>query len=151
MRRSKIVICNCTKWRTSSNQKGNKLSNKLTSEFFGWVVKITCFWLYNTPIIHKAAKKWEVKWDSVPLQLLTSLLAKTKSFICNILSEWPLQQKTFPKCQLMPNLSKKHAANFYCCPEQCSWIGGTINKSLLLYTASSLCPLLEVQTEQPIF
>lgn len=39
---------------------------------------------------------------------------------CNMLW-YPLQQKTFPKCQLMPDLSKKHAANFYCCPELCPW------------------------------
>lgn len=40
---------------------GNKLPSELTSELFGWVIKVTCFWLYNTPVIHKAAKKWEIK------------------------------------------------------------------------------------------
>lgn len=54
---SEIVPHHCTKPRTISRQKGEELSDPLTSEFFGWVVKITCLWLHHTPIIHKAAKK----------------------------------------------------------------------------------------------
>lgn len=55
-------------------------------------------------------------------------------------------------CQTsLRSMQLEFICKFYCCPELCSWIGGTINKSLLLCTASPLCPLLEVQTEQPIF